>query len=84
MNAKIEELQQDQLQSKKAAANRELMVERHFKEQARQITAIKRKRCDSCSTEGSSNSSSAPKQARKNTTATKKKPPPATSRLCML
>jgi hypothetical protein len=35
MNAKIEELQQDQLQSKKAATNRELMVERHFKEQAR-------------------------------------------------
>jgi hypothetical protein len=48
MNGKIQELQQDALQSKKAAANRELQVERHFKEQARQITAIKRKRCDSC------------------------------------
>jgi hypothetical protein len=55
------------------------MVERHFKEQARQITAIKRNRCDSCSTEGSFNSSSAPKQATKNTTATKKKPPPTTN-----
>jgi hypothetical protein len=60
MNAKIEELQQDALQSKKAAANRELMVERQFKEQARQITAIKRKSCDSWSAEGSAHSSSAP------------------------
>jgi hypothetical protein len=76
--AKIEELQQDQLQSNKAAAYRELIVERHFKVQARQITAIKRKKCDSWSTDGSSNSSSAPKQAKKNNTATKKKPPPAT------
>ena len=62
MNAKIEKLQQDQIQSKKAAADREKKVEKHLKEQAREITALKRKRCDSCSSEGPSNSSSAPKQ----------------------
>jgi hypothetical protein len=71
-------LQQDQIQSKKAAANREKKVEKHIKEQAREITALKRKRCHSCSTEGTSNSSSAPKLARKTNTAAKKKPPPAT------
>jgi hypothetical protein len=31
MNAKIEEFQQEQIQSKKAAANRERMMEKHLK-----------------------------------------------------
>ena len=53
-------------------------MEKHLKEQAREITALKRKRCDSCSSEGPSNSSSAPKLARKTNTAAQKKPPPAT------
>jgi hypothetical protein len=79
MNVKVEELQQDALQTKKAAAYREIQVERHFKEQAKQITALKRKRCDSCSTEGAASSLSAPKQAKKITT-TKRKLPPAASK----
>jgi hypothetical protein len=82
MNAKIEELQQDQIQSKKAAANREKMVEKHLK--AREITTLKRKRCDSCSSEGPSNSSSAPKLTRKTNTATQKKPPQATKQAEMV
>jgi hypothetical protein len=70
MNAKVEE-QQDTLQTKKAASYREILVE---------ITALKRKRCDSCSTPSSANSSSAAKQARKSSTATKKKLPPTNSK----
>ena len=78
MNAKIEELQQEQLQSKKAAANRERMMEKHLKEHAREISALKRKRCDSCSSEGQTNSSSAPKLARKTNITVQKMPTPAT------
>jgi hypothetical protein len=62
MNAKVEELQQDALQIKKAASYREILVERKFKEQEKQITALKRKRCDSCSTPSSANSSSSGKK----------------------
>jgi hypothetical protein len=74
MNAKIEELQQ----SKKATDNRDRMMEKHLKEHAREISALKRKRCDSCSSEGQTNSSSAPKLARKTNITVHKMAPPAT------
>ena len=58
MSAKVEELQQEALQNRQAASYREILIERRFKEQDKQITALKRKRCDSCSTPSSANSSS--------------------------
>jgi hypothetical protein len=82
MNAKVEELQQDALQTKKAASYREIQVERKFKEQDKQINSLKRKRCNSCSTVSPANSSSAAKQAKKSITSSKKKLPPATSKPC--
>jgi hypothetical protein len=51
-----------------------------FKEQDKQITALKRKRCDSCSTASQANSSSAAMQAKKSSTASKKNLPPASSK----
>jgi hypothetical protein len=38
MNAKVEELQQDALQSKKNLSYREILVEKRFKEQEKQET----------------------------------------------
>ena len=68
MSAKVEELQQESLQSRQAASYREILIERRFKEQEKQITALKRKRCDSCSIPSSANSSSTAKQPRKSST----------------
>jgi hypothetical protein len=53
------------------------MMEKHLKEHAREITSLKRKRCDTCSSEGQANSSSAPKLARKTNITAQKKSPPA-------
>ena len=60
------------------AANRERMIEKHLKEHAREISTLKRKRCDSCSSEGQTNSSSAPKLARKTNISVQMVPPPDT------
>ena len=80
MSAKVEELQQEALQNRQAASYREILIERRFKEQDKQITALKRKRCDSCSTPSSANSSSTAKQPRKSSTVSQKKLPPSSEK----
>jgi hypothetical protein len=79
-NAKVEEFQQDAIQAKKALSYREILVEMRFKEQEKQINALKRMRCDSCSAPSSAISASSAKQARQSSSASKKKFPPTSSK----
>jgi hypothetical protein len=81
LNAKVEELQQDVLQAKKNLSYREILEEKRFKEQEKQINAQKRKRCDSRSAPSCANSATSAKQAKQSSSSgSKKKLPPASSK----
>ena len=53
LNAKIETLQQEATRTKSMMHSRDSYVERRFKEQKREISSLKHKKCDSCKATGS-------------------------------
>ena len=53
LNAKIEELQQESTRTKAMMHSRDILVERKFKEQEREISSLKRRNSDSSKATGS-------------------------------